>query len=128
MAAVHTGALGRLPGKLARRLHTVFPALGPIHFEYVWRGTAALTGDFLPRLHHPAPGWLSAVACNGRGIVLNTMLGGALADYLTTGDAAALPLPIGPPAPISLWRLARFVPQLLLPLGDWQDRCAERRG
>ncbi len=127
MAAMQTGAVRRLPGTLARRLEAVFPALGPIRFEYVWRGAAALTGDFLPRLHQPAPGWLSATACNGRGIVLNTVLGGALADYLTTGDATALPLPVGPPAPIRLSRIARLVPQLLLPLGDWQDRRAERR-
>ncbi len=124
MAALQTGALHRLPAKLARRLEAVFPALGPIRFDYVWRGAAALTGDFLPRLYQPAPDWLSAVACNGRGIVLNTMLGRALAAYLANGDEAALPLPITPPAPIRLWRLARFVPQLLLPVGDWQDRRA----
>ena len=36
MAAVQTGALHRLPGKLARRLEAVFPALGPIRFDYAW--------------------------------------------------------------------------------------------
>ena len=67
-------------------------------------------------------GWLAVTACNGRGLVMNTMLGPELAAYLRTGDAAALPLPITGPRPIRARALARFVPQLLLPLGDWQDR------
>jgi glycine/D-amino acid oxidase-like deaminating enzyme len=126
MAALHTGAMTRLPGKLAARLQDVFPALGRVTFEYVWRGAAALTGDFLPRLMQPAPGWLAATACNGRGIVMNTVLGPALSAYLQNGDAAALPLPVAPPHPIRFASLARLVPQLLLPLGTWQDRKAER--
>lgn len=126
MAAVQTGAAARLPARLARRLEAVFPALGPVRFSHVWRGVAALSGDFLPRLMQPAPGWVAASACNGRGIVLSTMLGPALAGFLQTGDAAALPLPITPPRPIRAHALARWVPQVLLPLGDWQDRRAER--
>jgi glycine/D-amino acid oxidase-like deaminating enzyme len=122
MAALHTGAMDRLPRKLARRLEQVFPALAPVRFTHVWRGRAALTGDFLPRVIAPAPGWLAVTACNGRGLVMNTMLGPELAAYLRTGDAAALPLPITGPRPIRARALARFVPQLLLPLGDWQDR------
>jgi glycine/D-amino acid oxidase-like deaminating enzyme len=127
MAALHAGAMTRLPCRLARRLEAVFPALGPVRFEKVWRGRAALTGDFLPRLIEPAPGWLAATACNGRGLVMTTLLGPALAAFLRTGDAAALPLPITPPRPIRARPFARLVPQLLLPLGDWHDRRAERR-
>ena len=126
MAAVHAGALSRLPRRLARRLEAVFPALAGLRFAHVWRGRAALTGDFLPRLVQPAPGWVDAVACNGRGIVLSTVLGPALASYLASGDAAGLPLPLTPPRPIPLPALARLLPQALLPLGDWQDRRAER--
>jgi glycine/D-amino acid oxidase-like deaminating enzyme len=126
MAALHTGATRRLPAALARRLMEIFPALGPVRFAHVWRGRAALTGDFLPRLLQPAPGWLAATACNGRGLVLTTVLGPKLAEFVMTGDADALPLPIAPPRPIRANRLAQYLPQLLLPLGDWQDRRAER--
>ncbi len=126
MAALQTGAMRRLPGKLARRLQAVFPALGRVSFEYVWRGDAALTGDFLPRLMQAAPGWLAVTACNGRGIVMNSVLGPVLAAYLQNGDAAALPLPVAPPHPIRFPSLARLVPQILLPLGDLQDRRAEK--
>jgi glycine/D-amino acid oxidase-like deaminating enzyme len=127
MATLHAGAMARLPRKLAARLEAVFPALGPVRFERVWRGRAALTGDFLPRLIVRAPGWLAATACNGRGLVMNTMLGPELAGYLRSDDEAALPLPVGPPRPIRARKLARLVPQLLLPLGDWQDRRVMRR-
>jgi glycine/D-amino acid oxidase-like deaminating enzyme len=126
MAALHAGALSRLPRRLAQRLAATFPALGAVRFEHVWRGRAALTGDFLPRLVEPASGWLSATACNGRGIVLATVLGPALAAFLATGDAQALPLPVTPPRPIPFPALARRLPQMLLPLGDWQDRRAAR--
>ncbi len=128
MAAQQTGAIERLPARLARRLEAVFPALAPVRFEHIWRGRAALSGDFLPRLMQPAPGWLAASACNGRGIVLNTVLGEALGTFLRTGEAEALPLPVTPPRPIRWAGLARFVPQVLLPLGDWQDRRVERAG
>ncbi len=124
MAALHAGAMARLPEQLARRLAAVFPALGRVQFEHVWRGRAALTGDFLPRLMQPAPGWLAASACNGRGIVMASVLGPVLAGYLRSGDAAALPLPLAPPQPLPLPRLARLLPQALLLLGDWQDRHA----
>jgi len=125
MAALHAGAMTRLPARLARRLKAVFPALGPVHFEKVWRGRAALTGDFLPRLIRPAPGWLAVTACNGRGLVMNTVLGPELAAFLRTGGEDALPLPVTPPRPIRARPLARLLPQLLLPLGDLQDRRME---
>jgi len=128
MAAIQTGAINRLPAKLARRLEDVFPALGPVRFERVWRGRAALTGDFLPRLIEAAPGWFAATACNGRGLVLSTALGAALAGFLLGGDTRGLPVPLTGPRPIPLRPLARLAPQALLPLGDWRDRRAERGG
>jgi glycine/D-amino acid oxidase-like deaminating enzyme len=126
MAAMQAGAMARLPRRLAQRLAAVFPALGAVAFSHVWRGRAALTGDFLPRLMQPAPGWLAVSACNGRGIVMTSVLGPALAAYLRSGDADQLPLPLTPPRPFRLPALARLVPGALMPLGDWQDRRVER--
>jgi glycine/D-amino acid oxidase-like deaminating enzyme len=125
MATVHVGAMDRLPVKLTRRLEAVFPALGRVSFEFVWRGRAALTGDFLPRLWQPAHGWFAPVFCNGRGVALCTALGGRLAPHLL-GQAKA-PLPPLPPHPLRFPGLASLVPGLLLPLGDLQDWRAERR-
>ena len=127
MASVHAGAMARLPGVLARRLQATFPLLGPVRFDYVWRGRAALTGDFVPRLFEPAPGWLAPIACNGRGIALTTVLGRALGEALASGRLDDLPLPRVAPRAIRPQALARLAPQWLLPLGTWQDRRAERR-
>ncbi|MBV9813479.1 MAG: FAD-binding oxidoreductase [Acetobacteraceae bacterium] len=124
MAMLHAGAGRRVSRHLARRLTTAFPSLPPLRFDYVWRGRAALTGDFLPRLMQPEPGWLAATACNGRGVALNTALAPLIAAFLAGGDAEALPLPLAPASPFRWPRLARLVPQLLLPLGDWRDRRA----
>jgi glycine/D-amino acid oxidase-like deaminating enzyme len=128
MAALHAGAMTRLPGKLAARLEAVFPALEEIRFAFVWRGQAALTGDFLPRLLRPADDWYAITACNGRGLALTTALGPVLARFLRDRDERALPLPVTPPRPIRARALARLLPQALLPLGVWRDARAERRG
>ena len=125
LASVPAGALDRLPGRLARRLQSVFPALGSVAFTHVWRGRAALTGDFLPRLFEVADNWLAPVGCNGRGLVLATGMGEAVARHLVTGDAAALPAPVTKPHPRRLAALLPLVPALLLPFGDWQDRRRE---
>jgi glycine/D-amino acid oxidase-like deaminating enzyme len=125
MAALHAGAMDRLPVKLARRLEAVFPALERVSFDFVWRGRAALTGDFLPRLWQPAPGWFAPVFCNGRGVALCTALGRRLALHLL--GMGEPPLPPLTPRPLRFRSLASLAPQLLLPLGDFQDRRVERR-
>ena len=125
MASLQVGAIERLPQRLARRLQTVFPALGAVVFTSVWRGRAALTGDFLPRVFQVADGWLAPIGCNGRGVALVTGLGEALARFIVTNDPAALPLPICRTNPRRFAALLPLLPQLLLPFGDLQDR---RRG
>lgn len=123
MAAVtHLGAERRLKKSLAQRLQRIFPQLAPARFEFIWRGTAALMPDFLPRLATVAEGWYAPIGCNGRGVALSTCLGRKLADYLADGDADALPIPVAAPRPIALHAAARYAPQMLLPLGMLQDR------
>lgn len=123
MATVQAGAIARVPRRAAQRLAAVFPALAGLRFDAVWRGRAALTGDFLPRLFAAAETWFAPVACNGRGIVLATGLGEALGHFLITGDQQMLPIPLSAPAPRIFAGLLSLVPQLLLPFGDWQDRA-----
>ncbi|MEQ9664413.1 MAG: FAD-binding oxidoreductase [Phycisphaerales bacterium] len=117
----------RVPRTAIRRINDLFPGLGLDRLDFVWRGRASLTGDFLPRLFEPEPGWLAPVTCNGRGIVLTTAMGRALARYCVDGDAEALPLPLTRPKAIPVRPFAARVPQLLLPLGIIADRRAERR-
>ncbi len=65
-----------------------------------WCGRVTITRDFLPHLHEPAPGLLIDIGCMGRGVGLQTALGQAMADYLASGDQAALPLPLTPIKPL----------------------------
>ena len=121
------GAMQWLPGMLARRLGRIFPQLSAPRFSHVWRGRASLTPDLLPRLFELGPGWLAPIGCNGRGIALCSALGRRLADFLVTGDAKMLPMPLVRPSPIRLRPLVGRAPQLLLPLGMLADWRAERR-
>jgi glycine/D-amino acid oxidase-like deaminating enzyme len=87
---------------------------------YAWTGVAALTPHFLPRLIEVAPGVIAPLACNGRGLCLTTALGAALATHAL--GRSTLPLPLEPYQPIRAHWVAQYLPRLLLPLGDLQDR------
>ena len=68
--------------------------------RYRWCGRVAVTRDFLPHLHEPAPGLIIDIGCMGRGVGLQTAVGKAFADYIATGDETALPFPRAPIKPI----------------------------
>jgi len=92
---------------LERSLALLFPQLGPLEFDYRWAGRIAITRDFMPHVHEPAPGLTLALGCNGRGIALCTSLGQQLAGRLcdSTADFA---YPITPLQRLPLHRLQRF--------------------
>lgn len=92
---------------LERSLALLFPQLGPLEFEYRWAGRIAVTRDFMPHIHEPAPGVTIAVGCNGRGIALCTSFGKHLAARLTS-NGEPFPYPLSPLAPIPLHGLQRF--------------------
>ncbi|WP_459569816.1 NAD(P)/FAD-dependent oxidoreductase [Cupriavidus sp. 8B] len=92
---------------LERSLALLFPQLGPLEYEYRWSGRIAITRDFMPHVHQPAPGITMAVGCNGRGIALCTSMGKHLAAKLT-GKAGDFPYPVSALKPIPLHRLQRF--------------------
>jgi glycine/D-amino acid oxidase-like deaminating enzyme len=127
MAAVtQIGGAHRVPRAALARLAGLFPPLAGARMDYVWRGQASLTGDFLPRLFELGPDWLAPIACNGRGIVLTGLVAEGLAAYLAGGDAADLPLPLSQPNAIPARWAASRLPQWLLPLGMIADKRAER--
>ena len=82
---------------MAERLEQRVPALGQVSFAHRWHGTAALTPDLLPRRIPIGTGAEGLVACNGRGLVMTTVLAEALADFcLGHGDAPLRPALHGP--------------------------------
>jgi sarcosine oxidase len=67
---------------LRRVLIGLFPQLAETPIEYRWVGRVALTRDFVPHLHAPAPGLLIAVGFNGKGVALTTLMGKLIADHI----------------------------------------------
>lgn len=104
------GSIGRLDRRhrgvhaewMRRKTRRMFPQLGAVAFEHGWQGTIATTRDHLPRLSQPEEGVIAAYGYNGRGIGTGTVFGAALADYVLSGDAGTLPLPVTPMASESL--------------------------
>jgi glycine/D-amino acid oxidase-like deaminating enzyme len=92
---------------LERVLRKMFPQLAGAPIAHRWCGRVTITRDHLPHLHEPAPGLLIDIGCQGRGIGLQTAMGKAMADYVADGDAAELPVPLTPIAPIPLHFLQR---------------------
>lgn len=92
---------------LERSLALLFPQLGPLEFDYRWAGRIAITRDFMPHVHEPAPGLTLALGCNGRGIALCTSLGQQLAGRLCD-STAGFAYPITPLQRLPLHRLQRF--------------------
>ncbi len=92
---------------LERSLALLYPQLGPLRYAYRWAGRIAVTRDFMPHVHTPAPGLTLALGYNGRGIALATSMGRHVAARMQ-GAEADFPYPVTPIRPIPLHGLQRF--------------------
>ncbi|AOE88238.1 NAD(P)/FAD-dependent oxidoreductase [Pseudomonas sp. TCU-HL1] len=92
---------------LERSLGSLFPQLAGVPIEYRWSGRVALTQDFLPHVHEPAPGVSILLGYNGRGVALSTALGRHLAARLS-GRGEGFPFPVTRIRPIPFHGLQRF--------------------
>lgn len=93
---------------LERAMLRLFPMLQGTPITHRWFGRVAMTPDFLPHLHEPAPGLFMVAGCQGRGIGLMTALGPSLAAYAASGDPDVLPLPLSPLRTIPFHRFRRI--------------------
>ncbi|MBK3745981.1 FAD-binding oxidoreductase [Paraburkholderia aspalathi] len=83
--------------------------------EFVWRGTAAITTDFLPHLYQFGPNYFGATSCNGRGVAMTTMLGETLADAVLGITAPEdLSIPLVAARAVTMRPLAKAVPSFVL--------------
>jgi glycine/D-amino acid oxidase-like deaminating enzyme len=93
---------------LVRHALRLWPQLGPVRWTHWWNGQFALTPDFYPRYHAPAPGLHIALGYSGRGVALGVALGAELAlavDGAAPGSLAIAPTPI-PRIPLHrFWRI-----------------------
>ncbi len=92
---------------LVRVIGKLFPQLAGVPIAFRWCGRIAMTRDHLPHLHEPAPGVLIDIGCQGRGIGLQSAMGKAMAEYIATSDAKALPFAFTPIDPIPFHGLQR---------------------
>ena len=88
------GATRNWAAAFTRRL---VPGLGDVAWEHQWFGCIALTSDHLPRLHRLAPGVITPIGYNGRGIGPGTVFGKAIAEHLAGAPEDSLPLPVTRP-------------------------------
>ena len=81
---------------LVRHAVQLWPALATVDWPYWWNGQFALTPDFYPRLHAPAPGLLIALGYSGRGVALGTAVGAQLAAAASGAALESLAIPVTP--------------------------------
>lgn len=86
----------------------LFPQAAGVPIAYRWCGHVAITRDYMPHLHEPAPGLLIDIGCQGRGVGLQTRMGQALAEYIATGNRQALPVAPSRIKPFPLYGLRRL--------------------
>jgi glycine/D-amino acid oxidase-like deaminating enzyme len=84
--------------------HTLWPALRQVAWTHAWGGRLAMTTDQYPHVHEPAPGVISCLGYNGRGVALSTAMGIQLAQRLLN-PSAPFDMPISPLKPIAFHRL-----------------------
>jgi glycine/D-amino acid oxidase-like deaminating enzyme len=92
---------------LERAARLLYPQLNGVEYEFRWAGRVAITRDFLPHVHLPAPGLTIALGYNGRGVAMATTFGKHLAAHLS-GVERGLPVPPASIEPIPLHALQRF--------------------
>ncbi len=83
----------------------LFPDLGVQSWRHCWHGRIAFTPDHIPRLHQLAPGAMTCIGYNGRGIAPGTLCGKAMAHLICGGSIKEFPLPVAPLRPVVLNRL-----------------------
>jgi glycine/D-amino acid oxidase-like deaminating enzyme len=93
---------------LVRYAERLWPDIRRVQWTHWWNGQFALTPDFYPRLHAPAPGVFVALGYSGRGVALATSMGKVLAAALGGAAHGDLAIPVTPIRRIPLhafWRL-----------------------
>lgn len=104
-----------------KALARLYPLAAVEEIEFRWSGRVAITRDYMPHYHEPAPGVSALVGLNGRGVAMATALGRAAGLLLATGDRHHMPLPALPVRPIPFSAIKRFYLPLLTQWYRFQD-------
>jgi glycine/D-amino acid oxidase-like deaminating enzyme len=109
---------------LVRYARRLWPDLASVEWTHWWNGQFALTPNFYPRWHSPAPNIHIALGYSGRGVALGTAMGAELAAAVTGEPVENLTLPV---IPIRRLRFHRFWP-LGVAAGVIYGRIKDRLG
>ncbi|MDJ0389223.1 FAD-binding oxidoreductase [Roseomonas sp. E05] len=107
---------------LMRYAERLWPALKGVAWTHGWNGQLAMTRDHYPHLHEPAPGLLTALGYNGRGVAMATAMGGQLARRLLGTPVEELDMPVLPIRPIAFHRFWRLGVMAAVAQGRIRDR------
>ena len=104
---VGAGWESRIRARIGERAARVFPQLGQMgeswQFDHIWWGYVAATDDKMPHVYELAPGVLTFMGCNGRGVALGTALGRELAKASLGTPLKDIAAPVEPMKPIAGW-------------------------
>jgi glycine/D-amino acid oxidase-like deaminating enzyme len=84
------GAIHR--GWARRKLRSLFPSIGDLRFDHMWRGRIAMTDDHVPKIVAFGPNAYACFGYSGRGIGPGTVFGTQAAAALLEGSAEPLPI------------------------------------
>ena len=124
MAMVPWRAENRMAATVAARLQREFGMAERPQVAFAWRGTAAISTDFLPRILRMGDNLLGAMGCNGRGIAVTGVVGKALADIVLGQPDTAVPIPVTGPG-VPLGPFAPLMPSLAVAHARWLDSRRE---
>lgn len=79
---------------LAKYAERLWPALKGCKWTHGWNGRVAVTTDFMPHFHEPAPNVIAALGYNGRGVAMATAMGKQIAERIGGKPASELALPV----------------------------------
>lgn len=87
------------------RIRRLFPQIADFRLAYSWTGWMAMNRENAWKIHELAPGLMSVIGCNGRGLAIGVMLGRDIAEYFRGKPPSELLLPISPVEPIPFFNL-----------------------
>ena len=93
---------------LIGRAVQLWPQMASVNWTHWWNGQFALTPDFYPRFHVPAPGLFIALGYSGRGVALGAAVGAQLAAAAAGAapDSLSIPVTVIPSIPFHrFWRI-----------------------
>lgn len=121
MAVIPVGAFERVGKAVVDRLVSELKLETHPGIEIVWTGVAAMTPDFLPRIHEFGKGFFGGIGCNGRGIAMTTQLGRVLARAVMGEPLATLPVPTVKPRSLPFHAFTPLVASAALAHARFKD-------